>query len=108
MPGDVSTNAAPSGVGAISGQFTATGQSSTFNPKAGRALNLSLGGAFTGSVQLERNFGSDPNLASTWFIVGSAMTAPASTTALEPEVGVNYRLNCTSYTSGTISYRLSQ
>ena len=35
-------------------------------------------------------------------------SAPASESAEEDEAGVLYRLNCTSYSSGTLTYRVSQ
>ncbi len=101
---------AASGVAALSGTFSATGQSSVFRPLAGRAFNISLWGAFSASVQLERSFDN----GSTWLPITAAgaqlfaWSAAASEQAQEDETAVQYRLNCTSFTSGPINYRVSQ
>lgn len=99
-----------SGVDAVTGAFTATGQSGNFPPKAGRPFNVSVRGTFVGTVQLERSFDG-----TNWFVASrdsagtaAAYTAPFSVVVEEPEAGVIYRLNCTAYTSGTITYRMSQ
>ena len=100
----------PSGVTPVTGSFTAVGQSETLAPHAGRGFNVSLWGAFAGAVRLERSF----DAGTTWLPISAAgtplytWTAPASESAQEDEAGVLYRLNCTAYTSGTITYRLSQ
>ncbi len=91
-----------------SGSFAATGQSAPVVLYGD--FNVSLWGAFVGTVALERSFDG----GTTWLPVSSAAgtaaswTAPVSTTWTEPEHNVAYRLNCTAYTSGTINYRLSQ
>lgn len=99
----------------VTGSFTATGQSGSLVPAIGRRdivagnFNVSVYGTFVGSVQLERSFDN-----TNWLPItanGTQLykwTAPASENAQETEEGVLYRLNCTAYTSGTISYRLSQ
>ena len=97
----------------VTGTFAATGQSAVFSPQGinpvSRPFNLSLWGTFAATVQLERSFDG-----ATWLpltALGTAVyvfTAPCSETAEETEMGVVYRLNCTSYTSGTVNYRLSQ
>lgn len=99
---------AESGATAVTGTFTATGQSASFTPVPGRAFNPSLWGTFVATMALERSF----NEGSTWLPVsqyGAAITftGPMSESALETEVGVIYRWNCTAYTSGTVNYRLS-
>lgn len=101
---------AASGVTPVTGSFTATGQSGNFPPKAGRPFNVSVRGTFVGTVQLERSFDG-----TNWFVASrdsagtaAAWTAPMSVVVEEPEAGVLYRLNCTAYTSGTITYRMSQ
>jgi hypothetical protein len=99
---------------AVSSTFTATGQSASFTPKtdSGKVpapFNMSLYGTFVGTVALERTFDSGSNwLPITALGTGISFTAPCSEVFEEGEVGVSYRLNCTSYTSGTISYRISQ
>lgn len=90
------------------GTFTGTGQSGSV---AIRGLaNLLISGTFVGMVKLQKSFDG-----SSWHVVSrdsvgneAAYTAPAALTFEEPEDGVLYRLDCTAYTSGTISYRISQ
>lgn len=99
----------------ISGTFTATGQSSSFEPDRrtvrDNQFNVTLSGTFVGTVQIERSFDRGAN----WRAISrdsagtaAAYTAPMSVVVEEPEAGVLYRLNCTAYTSGTITYRISQ
>lgn len=101
---------ADSGVDAVTGSFTATGQSEAFRPAAGRPFNASLWNTFVGGADLERSFDD----GSTWLKCSrdsagttASFTAPASVVVEEYEADVLYRWNCTAYTSGTISYRLS-
>ena len=98
----------------VSGEFEATGQSG--DNAAGDApefqgeFNLTISGTFVATVRLERSFDG----GSTWHPCtrsdGGARqwTAPISIVVREPEDGVEYRLNCTAFTSGTVDYRLSQ
>lgn len=92
----------------VEGSFTATGQSG-LGLFAG-LFNVTLSGTFVATVHLERSFDS----GSTWHPCTDASgfatswAAPLSITCAEPERGVRYRLNCTSYTSGTVTYRISQ
>lgn len=105
----------------ISGTFTATGQSGSFVPIASarsttNAFNIVLSGTASATVQLERTF----DQGSTWVKIyaggiqlykwtyDGTTILNISETAEEPEQGVWYRLNCTSYTSGTLTYRISQ
>lgn len=91
----------------LSGSFTAAGQGAAVDFR-GR-FNITLWGSFVATVELQRSFDG-----STWHPctfsdgVVNAWTAPMSIVAEEPEAGVRYRLACTSHTSGTISYRVSQ
>lgn len=107
---DRGQNFAPSAKTAITGTFAATGQSASFTPIAGREFNVTLRGTFVATVQLERSFDAGAN----WSPITAAgtqlylWTAPASETAEEPQYGVLYRLNDTAYTSGTVTYRISQ
>lgn len=95
---------------AVSGTFTATGQSATFVAPAAlkEKFNVSLSGTFSATVVLQRSFDN----GSTWITVSkpdltdASFTAGASFSVEEPEAGVRYRLNCTAYTSGTVTYRL--
>ena len=91
------------------GSLTSAAQSSSFNIWG--AFNLFVYGTFVGQVQLERSFDG----GTTWVPVYQAMTypvvsagnAPFTTTIVEPERGMLFRLNCTAFTSGTINWRAS-
>lgn len=85
----------------VEGSFTGTGSSDQVCLKD--RFNLSLHGTFAATVVLERSF--DTGIS--WHAVGE-FTQPVQTTGDEPEAYVNYRLSCTSYTSGPVFYRLSQ
>ena len=100
---------------ALINTFTATGQSASFladgiGDLVDRAFNISLWGTFVATVQLERSFDN----GTTWLPLtanGSQVyrfSAPCSEPCDETEAGVLYRLNCTSFTSGTVNYRISQ
>lgn len=94
-----------------SGTFTGTGQSPTFGAQPDYPLNITLSGTFSATVQLERSFDN----GSTWFSLTvdsspwAVYSTPVSEQAWVPtEAGILYRLNCTSYSSGTVTYRVSQ
>ncbi len=84
----------------VAGSFTATGASSHFVTR--RGFNLSLSGFGTATVELQRSF----DQGATWLTVKS-YTAAVERVVDDPEHGVYYRLECTSYSSGTILYRMS-
>lgn len=96
-------------LGSVAASGTGTGAGTIeLNPGD---YNFSLWNTFVGTAQLERSF----DLGVTWIPVSkdtsgaaAAYTAPATVLGFEPERGVRYRVNCTAYTSGTISYRVSQ
>ena len=61
--------------------------------------------AWSASLQLEKSFDG----GATWLVDQIfAGGGPAVMQISEPERNVAYRLNCTSYTSGVINYRISQ
>jgi hypothetical protein len=99
-----------SGTTPIINSFNSSAQSSNFIPLAGRAFNITLYGTFVATVQLERSFDGGIN----WFYITSngfqlfKFNSICSEQYQEDQVGVLYRLNCISYTSGTINYRLEQ
>jgi len=99
---------------AVTGTFTATGQSASLCPELSSAVssapfNMALRGTFVGTVQLEASFDSGTNwIPVTALGTSITFTGPCKEVFEEPEAGVLYRLNCTAYTSGTINYRLSQ
>ncbi len=73
-------------------------------------FNLSLWGSFTGTVQLERTLdGTNFVVVATDGIGTPAIyTAPIGLLGEEIELGAQYRVNCTAFSSGPINYRLSQ
>lgn len=96
----------------ITGSFTATGQSATITPERGESAasvgyNITLSGTFVGTVIVERSFDGSTFHPLTALGASISFTAACSETFEEPEVGVQIRLRCSSYTSGTIDYRLS-
>jgi opacity protein-like surface antigen len=101
---------AASGKTPISGTFAATGSSTAFTPVAGKGIWVTLQGTWAGTVIAERSV----DAGVTWLpltVAGSSygsFTANAEEViAQEDEPGVaTYRLRCTAYTSGTITYRL--
>lgn len=88
-------------IASVTGTFTATGQSSTMDVE--ETFNVSLSGFGSATVALQRSFDN----GSTWKTIES-YTADTEKYGTEIETGVIYRLNCTAYTSGTITYRLSR
>lgn len=88
-------------IATITGSFTSTGQS--LNESFVGKFNVSLSGFGTATVALQRSFDSGV----TWKTV-QEYTSDAENIAEEPEGSIQYRLNCTSYTSGTIVYRVSR
>ncbi len=66
-------------------------------------FNVNLSGFGVATVALERSY----NDGSTWKTV-SSFSGDTDLVCREPELGIQYRFNCTAYTSGNIAYRLSQ
>jgi hypothetical protein len=92
----------------LAGSLVATGASSSV-PVFGPA-NLFLYGVFVGTARLERSFdGGTTWIPCTIDAAGdyASYSVVASLVFNEPEHGMLYRINCTAYTSGTISYRIS-
>lgn len=93
----------------VTGSLTGTGAGTAFDPELNTTqFNLTLSGTFSATIVLERKFADD----ATWYpltALGNAIsfTGPLSETFEECEPGVQYRVHCTAYTSGTINYRLS-
>lgn len=109
---------AASGVTAVTGTFTATGNGSVFTPAAGRPFNLTVyatGGTAPGStlnatVYLARAIDGGTTYLPTTAAGGGiySFTALANEQLYESQTGVTYRLVCSSYTSGTVNYRFAQ
>ena len=95
----------------LSGTFSGTGQSESI--KVDGKFNVTLSGG-SGIVDIERSF----DAGSTWNAISKnsageqasydVATFPFNGTIEEPEYRTLYRLNCTSYISGTITYRIGQ
>jgi len=105
----VSPFAQASGKTAVTGTCTSTTNSSAFTPIPNRGINVTLSGTFVANEVLQRSFDG----GTTWFpitIGGQSIlyNTPVSELAWsEPESGVQIRLACT-WTSGTVTYRISQ
>ena len=99
----------------VTGSFSATGNGTAFTPNPGSfnngaQFNISLWGTFVGTVVLECSFdGFTTAIPVNRYCTGTAVsyTAPANEVLPCPEGGVQYRLRCSAYTSGTANYRLS-
>ena len=91
-------------------QYAVPLQSPTFYPLAGRMFNIVVNGSFTASIQLEKYVNATigwvyPTADGTQLYI---WTANAFEQFEDDQYGQSYRLNCTSYTSGTINYQISQ
>lgn len=106
-----------SGVSAVTGTFTGTGTSVAFTPLAGRAFNFSIisastapGASLNGTVYLARSIDG----GTTYTPVTASGTQLESFTTVtgeswsDSQTGASYELICSVYTSGTITYRISQ
>lgn len=92
----------------VSGSFTGTGNGNTFTPNG--CYNVTVYGTFVGTVVLERSFDAGVTYVAVLRPAGStavSYTAPSSEVIPEPEKTILHRLRCSAYTSGTISYRMS-
>ena len=94
----------------IAGTFNAVGVSAVFVPSRNSppGFNISVWGTFVGTVVVERSFDDGTTGLPKWPDAVYSMSSPMSFSDSEPEDGVKYRLNCSSYSSGTINYRVSQ
>jgi len=101
-----------SGVAAVTSAIASATQSSTFTPLAGRPFNVQLSGTFVATCQLERQINAvwaPLTVSASGSIVQVYLwSAPASEIVVESQAAVPYRVNCTSYTSGTVNVSLSQ
>lgn len=103
----------PSGQPIVVGTLTAISGGLPFLPVCGRDFNCTISGAFSAAAGLQRSFDYDPDNPedATWYTVVSDETRQLLGMSFiwnEPEYYVIYRVYCSSYTSGTISYRISQ
>ncbi len=75
-----------------------------------RDFNVSVSGTFVGTVVFERSFDGGTTYIPVAFSDGTTVSfsGPMSSTWSEPESGVMYRVRFSAYTSGSVSWRLSQ
>lgn len=99
----------------VTGSFAATGASLPIfvnaRPDMPKQFNVSVWGAFVGTVTLQRSFDD----GATWVDCSrdsagttASWTAPFSVVVEEGEPEVLYRLNATALSSGAANYRMSQ
>jgi len=79
----------------VTGTFTATGQSSTIQATA---IDVSISGAASATVGIQRRIGGN------WVTIES-ITGDGER-VVENATGLEMRLNCSSYTSGTATYAM--
>ena len=97
-------------MGVLTGTFTATGRSAVFTlDQNSIQFNMTLWGTFSATIRPERSF----DKGVTWHPItalGTTLdfTGPCSETFEEYEDAAIYSLNCTSFSSGTVNYRISQ
>lgn len=97
----------------VSGTFTEEESSDSFTPasqyRRGR-FNVSIWGTFAATVVLERSF--DDGV--TWLVCSKPDLTDAEFSSTvtfaveEPEADIYYRLTCTTFSNGTVNYRMSR
>lgn len=94
----------------ISGTFTGTGTSATSAIEGAANLLITFHGTAIGEVVFERSFDGVNYYPLTTQMTGeqSIYTQEVNKVFNEPEAGVTYRLRCSRYVSGTITYRIGQ
>lgn len=92
------------------GTFTAAGNGTPVQLVRGGDFNVSLAGTFVANVVPEKSFDGGTTWVPFAYIDGTAIswTAPMSTILTEAERGGFWRLRCSAFTSGTVSWRLGQ
>ena len=93
--------AADAAIALLAGSFTATGASAALELRGD--YNLSLSGFGTAVIALQRSFDG----GASWKALDS-FAGDAELAGHEPEGGMLYRLDCVSWSDGTIAYRLSR
>jgi hypothetical protein len=91
----------------ITGTFGATGRSNTLSNRAtlntGKRMALSLSGTFVATVTLDRSY----DAGATWHIIES-YTAATEVNVETPSDQFTYSLNCSAFTSGTVTYFMAK
>jgi hypothetical protein len=95
---------------AASGQFTQITAAPSGGVPVSGDFNVSVWGAFTGTIALTRSFDGGTTWLPLTFSNGAAIawSAPFSTIMSEPETGVLVQLACTALSAGTPNWRISQ
>jgi hypothetical protein len=92
----------------VSGTFTGTGNGTSAQFLG--MFNVTLSGTYVATVILERSFDGGVTffpLPTDTIGTPNAYTAPTTLVVNEPEPGAIYRLRCSSYGSGTVTYRMA-
>ena len=84
-----------------SGTFTATGVSEQQNHSGGGYLALSISGTFAATIDLERSIDGGVT-----YTVVESYTAATEVNVHTVSQSIQYRLNCSAYTSGSAVYFL--
>jgi hypothetical protein len=84
----------------VTGSFSGTGQSSSVSTGSEK-VEIEISGTWVAATIIERSF----DLGTSWFPYRTIVSNMV--TILEDTRDVQYRLNCTAYTSGSVVYRLS-
>lgn len=94
---------------ASQGSLSAAGAATDTFESGGDGFNLTIWGTFVGTARLERSFAGGPFVPLTYIDGGTlSWSAPMSTTMVEPEAGVIYRVVATALTSGALNWRMSR
>lgn len=94
----------------VSGSLTAVGNGYAFQPAPNNPFSVYIYGSFAATAVVQRSF----DLGTTWVTVpkpdltDASFTAPINFSAEEPVPGTLWRVRCSAYTSGTISYQFIQ
>lgn len=92
----------------VSSTFTGTGSSAS--TQIFGMGNVTLTGTYVATVVIERSFDGGSTFSPLPLDTAgtaNAYTAPVTLVINETEAGVFYRVRCSAYTSGTVTYRIS-
>lgn len=98
------------GIMLLQNQFTGVGVSDTIVLSYGW-FSLNIYGSFNATIQVERS----PDNGTTFLPVAidptgtyAIYTVPVSLNGFSPDTGIQFRLNCTAFTTGPVNFRLTQ
>ena len=87
----------------VSDSFTGTAESDPIILDSLGGANLQLTGTWVGTVILKRKFAGEVSFTA---VPGESYSTNQALVIDDPEKDVQYSLECTAYTSGTINYHL--